>query len=477
MTIVRVGDTITAAVTQTPRARSSLTDRAQGSTAEMRIIIIGAGAVGSYLAERLSAEGQDVVVIEDDERSAHDLQSRIDALVMVGNGASTALLEEAGAERADLLIAVSNNDGANVLACHAGKEIGAKTTIARIEEPELREGADLLGVDVIIDPSATAAEELADIVGLGGPSELVQFADDKLVMIGGIVATNAPITRGPLSLLRLRNADWGWVVAALVRDGQTIVAHGDTEVRSGDHALVMTTEDKVERATKLIGLTRRHIDRTIIMGGTRLAVLTARRMLDSGLEVVLVDEDSERAVKLADKYPKALVMVGDPTDPDVLASLDLGPNDVALGLTGWDEVNLLSCLVAKASGAGMVISRFNRIPYVRLLAGVGIDAAVSSRLMAASAILRFVRQGNVEQVATFSDTDAEAIEIEVAEGSEAVGKSLLELALPVGVIIGGISRKETTFVPDGSTVVRAGDHIIFFALPRDIERSADLFTK
>jgi trk system potassium uptake protein TrkA len=154
----------------------------------------------------------------------------------------------------------------------------------------------------------------------------------------------------------------------------------------------------------------------------------------------------------------------------------LGEHDVALGLSGWDEVNLLACLVAKAVGAGMVIARFNRIPYVGLLAGVGIDAAVSSRLMAASAILRFVRRGQVEQVATFSDTDAEAIEIEVSDQSRAVGKTLLELTLPVGVIIGGISRAGTTFVPDGSTVIRDGDHIIFFALPHDIEESTALFT-
>ena len=145
-------------------------------------------------------------------------------------------------------------------------------------------------------------------------------------------------------------------------------------------------------------------------------------------------------------------------------------------MSGWDEVNLLSCLVAKASGAGMVIARFNRIAYVGLLSGVGIDAAVSSRLMAASAILRFVRQGKVEQVATFSDTDAEAIEIEVSEGADAVGKTLLDLKLPVGVIIGGVSRNGTTFVPDGSTIIRSGDHIIFFSLPRDIEESSALFT-
>jgi trk system potassium uptake protein TrkA len=440
------------------------------------VIIIGAGAVGSYLAERLSAEGQDVVVIEDDESRAMELQDRIDALVVVGNGASGHTLQEAGAEKADLLIAVSNSDGANVLACHAGKEMGVPMTIARIEDPEIREGADRLGVDVVIDPSATAAEELVDIVGFGGASEMIQFAEGKLVMVGGRVTADAPITRGPLSLLRPRSAEWGWVVAALVRHGTTIVAHGDTVVRPGDHALLMTTDDNVDRATKLIGVKRRHIDRAVIMGGTRLAELAARAMLQAGIDVVLVDEDSSKAAKLASKYPKVLVINDDPTDPEVLGELDLGDKDVAIGLTGWDEVNLLACLVAKASGAGMVIARFNRIPYVGLLSGVGIDAAVSSRLMAASAILRFVRHGKIEQVATFSDTDAEAIEIEVAETSEAVDKTLLELRLPVGVIIGGVSRNGTTFVPDGSTVIRAGDHIIFFSLSRDIKESTALFT-
>ncbi len=443
----------------------------------MRIIIVGAGAVGSYLAERLSAEGQDVVVIEADEARASDLQSHIDALVISGNGASTHTLEEAGAAKADLLIAVSNSDGANVLACHAGKDLGTATTIARIEDPEIREGADRLGVDVVIDPSATAAEELVGIVGVGGATELIQFADGKLVMVGGIVAPNAPITAAPLRQLRKRSAEWGWVIAALVRDGRTIIAHGDTTVQPGDHALVMTTGDHVDGATRLLGVKRRQIDRAVVMGGTRLAELTAKAMRNAGLAVVIVDEDSNRCTKLAARHDSALVVCGDPTDPDVLGELDLGPKDVAMGLTGWDEVNLLACLVAKASGAGMVIARFNRISYVGLLSGVGIDAAVSSRLMAASAILRFVRQGQVEQVATFSDTDAEAIEIEVAQGAEADGRTLLDLHLPVGVIIGGVSRDGTTFVPDGSTVIRGGDHIIFFALPGDIEESSALFTR
>ena len=442
----------------------------------MRIIIIGAGAVGSYLAERLSAEGQDVVVIEDDERRAAQLQETIDALVLTGNGASAPTLEAAGAEKADLVIAVSNSDGANVLACFTATELGAKTTIARIEDPEIREGADRLGVDVVIDPSATAAEELTALIGSGGASELIHFADGQLVMVGGTVAANAPITGDTLKELRLRNAEWGWVVAALVRDGETIVAHGDTEVRPGDHALVMTTNDRISEASQMLGIKRKDFDRAVIMGGTRLAELTADVLAASGMSVVIVDEDETRCTRLAAHHPSALIICGDPTDPEVLAELELEEDDVLLALTGWDEVNVLSCLVAKAHGAGMVIARFNRIAYVGLLSGKGIDAAISSRLMAASAILRFVRQGQVEQVVTFSDTNAEAIEMEVEEGSRAVDKSLLELELPVGVIIGGISRNGTTFVPDGSTVIRAGDHIIFFSVPRDIEESSELFS-
>ncbi len=442
----------------------------------MRIVVVGAGAVGSYLAERLSQEGQDVVVIEDNPGVAAELQESIDAMVIQGNGASSILLEQAGAGKADLFIAVTSSDGANVLACHAAKDLGAEMTIARIEDPEIREGSGQLGVDVIIDPSATAAEEIVDIVGLGGASELIQFADGKLVMVGATVVRDAPITAFPLRQLRMREAEWGWVLAALVRHGRTIVAHGDTEVLPGDHVLIMTTDDNVDRATRMIGLKRRHLERAIIFGATRLAELTADAMHEAGLSVVIIDEDGQRCSGLADKHPDAIVMCGDPTDPALAASLDLGPNDVALGLTGWDEVNLLTCLVAKASGAGMVISRFHRIDYVGLLSGIGIDAAASSRLMAANAILQFVRFGDVERVVTFSDTDAEAIEMEVATKSEAANKSLLDLHLPVGVIVGGISRNGTTFVPDGSTVIRPGDHIIFFALPRDIQESTALFS-
>lgn len=442
----------------------------------MKIIVMGAGAVGSYLATLLSSEGQDVHLIETDEALAAEIQEELDALVIVGNGASIKTLEEAGAANADLLIAVSNSDGANILACHTAHQLGTKRTIARIEEPELREGVDQLGVDVVIDPGATAAKELLSLVRQTGVSEIVEFAGGELVLVGGNVTPNSPLTRGALNHLRMRHAEWGWVVVALVRHGRTIVASGETQVLAGDHVLLMTTADNVDKATALLGLRKARIERIVIMGTTRLSELTTEAMLEAGFSVVLIDKDRARCSLMSARHPKALVVHGDPTDPEVLTELELGRRDAVLALTGWDEVNITVCLVAKALGAASTIARFNQIAYVSLLSGHGIDAAVSSRLLAASAILRYVRHGSIHQVVTFSDTDAEAIEVEVAEGSPAVGASLFDVDLPGGVVVGGISRGETTFVPDGSTRIRAGDHLIFFTLPEHIDKSTDFFT-
>lgn len=441
----------------------------------MKVVIVGAGAVGSYLAERISAEGKDVVVIEGNELVAARLQDRIDALVMTGNGASASVLTEAGVDKADLLIAVSNSDGANILACYTAHELGARKTVARIEDPELREGVDRLGVDVIIDPSATAAAELVALVTRSGISELVPFADGQLTLVGGAVTIGSPLIGQSLNRARLREAHWGWALATIVRHGHTIIAHGDTVVEPGDHALVMVKQDDVELATKLLGLKMHRIDRVVVMGSTRLAELTVDSLAEAGFEVVLVDADSDRCRQLSERHPKALILQGDPTDPEVLAELNLSAEDMVLALTGWDEVNVLACLVAKSLGAARAVARFNRLSYVGLLSDVGIDGAISSRLLAASAILRFVRQGKIQQVVTFADSEAEAIEVEVDQSSEAVGKTLIDLELPPGVVVGGISRPGTSFVPDGSTVIRGGDRLIFFSLPAEIDETTELF--
>lgn len=441
----------------------------------MHIIIIGAGAVGSYLAERLSTEGQDVVVIEDDADRAAELQERLDALVIVGNGASPAILEKAGIDQADLLIAVSNSDGANVLACHVGAELGVKRTVARVEDPDMREALAGLEVDFVIDPGEAAAHELVALVKQSGVSELIEFAEGRLSLVGATLAAGSRLIGKPLKDLRPEISDWDWVVTAVVRHGKTIVAHGDTVMQEGDHVLLMVGAKSVHRAVELLGVRQHVIRRVIVLGSTRLADLTTGMLLEARFDVVVVDQDPARCRKLAERYPRALILCDDPTNPATMENLSLDDSDAVLALTGWDEVNILGCLVARAHGVMTTVARFNRIEYVNLLSGVGIDAAVSSRLIAAGAILRFVRRGRIHSVVTFKDTDAEAIELEVDSASSVVGERLVDLGLPQGAVIGGILRNSTTLVPTGGTVLEAGDRIIFFTLPECIAAIEKLF--
>ena len=440
----------------------------------MKIVIIGAGAVGSYLAERLSSEGQDVVVIEGNPDRAAQSQARLDVLVIEGNGASPKVLRAAGAPRADLLIAVSNSDGANLLACHTASQLGTARTIARVEDPELREGLTDLNVDVVIDPAYTAAEELLHLVQQGGVSELIEFGDGKLTLVGGIVQTGSPLAGRSLTEVRSSVSDFEWVAAVIVRHHKTIIARGETVVLAGDHVLMMVTEGHVEDATDLWGLNTRHVTRAVILGSTHLAEVTAQKLVEE-MNVVIVDPDRERCRVMASDYGKALVSCGDLTDPEVLRSIGLTRNDAVLALSGWDEVNILACLLARALGAGTTVTRVNNQALIGLLGGVAVDAVVSSRLAAANAILQYVRRGRIHSVATFKDTDAEAIELEVTATARAAGQQVAELALPDGAVIGGILRNGSASVPTGTTMIERGDRVILFALPSALPVIETLF--
>jgi trk system potassium uptake protein TrkA len=441
----------------------------------MLIVIVGAGAVGTHLAERLSAEGQDVVLIDSDPRRAQEMRERIDALVITGNGASRSILTQAGVESADLLIAVSSNDGANILAAHSGRQLGVRKTIARVSDPGLREGLTDLDVDVVIDPEESAAQEIVGLISQGGVSELIEFGRGQLALVGGRPDETSPLVGHPLSTLRRTVNGFDWVATAVVRAGSTIVAHGDTEIQVGDHVLLMVHSEHIEAAKALMGINRRDIRRALVMGTTRVAELTAEYLIDAGHDVVMVDPDVARCRQMAERHGRALIVTGDPTDPEVLSEFQIGDDDAVIALTGLDPTNILTALVAKALGAATTVARVNRLSYVGLISGFGIDATVSVRLAAANSILRFVRRGKIHSVVTFNDTDAEVIEMEVDAASEAVGKTLAELPLPAGAVIGGIMREGDAMVPTGETEIQPRDHLIIFTLPQTMSKVEGLF--
>ena len=218
----------------------------------MRIVIVGAGAVGAYLAERLSVEGQDVVVIESDAARAAEVQSQVDCLVINANGASMHALEDAGIADAALLIAVTSSDAVNVLASQAAARLGVPTRVARVEDPTLREDLEAHGVDVVIDPAEALTKELLLLVRRGGVSEVFEFADGRISLVGGYVQEDSPLDGTTLKELRQDVSGWDWIIAAVVRNGDTFIARGDSEILAGDHVLAVTEGKEAKEALRLM---------------------------------------------------------------------------------------------------------------------------------------------------------------------------------------------------------------------------------
>jgi len=434
----------------------------------MKIFIVGAGAVGSYLAERLSYEGQDVVMIESDPVRAAAAQSEIDCLVVTGNGASVETLKRAGLRDADLLIAVSSSDAVNVLACSAGTKLNVPRKVARVEDPQLKAEVEALGVDLVIDPDEAAARELLRLAESGGISESIDFAGGELVLLGAHVDPGAKFIGHTLSELRETVSGWNWLVVATIRHGQTRIARGSTIIRARDHILIMAHREGVAEAYDWLELSSKPAEKVIVLGSTRLARLTSQLLAESGIHTTLIDADIERCRAVAEALPDVVTVCGDITDPKMLKAEGVASADTVMALTGWDGENVLGALAAKALGATETIARFSRTELVGLVTGEGIDAAVSSRMSAANEILRFVRRGVIHSVVTFADSDAEAIELEIGPGSDAIGKTIAQLHLPHSMIIGGVQRGDSAVVPRGDTRIELGDHLIVITLPETI---------
>lgn len=441
----------------------------------MRIVIVGGGADGSHLAERLVAEGDDVAIVEADPLRAAHLRERLDAHVVEGNGASPSVLRRAGVDRADILFAVSDDDGTNVLACQTARSLGLKRTVARIEHSELQDIVLKSGVEAVIDPRAAVAEKLVGLVAHPGLSDYFRFCDGSIVILGGIVSTSSELVGRSLADMRKSLAGWDCVIASVTRDDQTLVGRGATVIEAFDKILLVVRARDVTRASSLIGEDPVQIDRVIIIGGGRVAELSAAAIREDGRRVLLIHDDRERAHGIAARHPKIDVIVADATDPQVLQSLEIGRRDGVLALTRSDAVNLLSCLIADGLGASTTVSRFNRIGLFDLMPAYGVSAGVSAKIAAANAVLRFVRRGAIVSAADFMTGGIEALEIEIMDNAPAIGASVGELGLPDGAVIGAILRSGTAVVPRGSSRFERGDRVVVLSTPDTVGTVERLF--
>ncbi|HKK50646.1 MAG TPA: Trk system potassium transporter TrkA, partial [Myxococcota bacterium] len=444
----------------------------------MKVLIVGAGEVGFHLAERLSEEGQDVILIESDPDRAEFASQQLDVLTIVGNGASIPILEQAGAKGAKVMLAVTSQDEVNVISCLAASRMGIQYTIARISTPEYYRrdsvlSGEQMGIDLMINPERECAWETFQLLQSAAATDVAHFADGRVQLLGVRVKEGAPVAGKTLARIAAELEDSHYVTVAIVRDGRTIIPRGRDRIEPGDQIYVIAPSDEVREIPRLAGYSGFTLRRVMIAGGSTEGEYLAQLLEQHGIECTILDNDRRRCLELAEALPKSLVLHADATDLELLEMEGVAGIDGFVAATGHDETNMLSSLLAKTVGARKVVSLVHKFEYLPLVPKVGIDAAVSPRMSTVNAILRYVRRGRVMTVAALKGIEAEAIEFKVSESCAVAGARLVDLALPEGALIGTILRGEEIVIPRGTDRIQPGDEVIVFALPSaiaDIER-------
>lgn len=447
----------------------------------VHIIIIGAGEVGGYLAERLRGEGLDVVVVESDPVRAAAVGADLDVQVITGSGSNPSVLIQAGIGRADLLAAVTENDEVNLIASLLAKQHGVKTTVVRIETEAMRgkDAAGLLaavGADVVVDPDAETADEILELVHTTGADEVYPMANGELVVLGAFVSESAPVANRSLAEIgRSLGDEWHFLFGAITRNGDTVIPRGDQMLLPGDHVRVLSRAQAQSDLLRLLGVASTRARRVMVLGGGAVGSRVAARLEQEGVEVVVIERDEQQALALSQTFQRAMVVRGDVTDTELLLEESVGEMDAVVAATGEDASNVLACAFAIAEGAKFTVAVLHRLALLPLVRRFGIDAALSPRTASANSVLRAVR-GDTTAVTTFLEGDSEVDELEISAGSKADGAIVADLPLPKNILIGAVVRAgEPAKIVRGHTELLAGDHIIVFGRPNALAAVRPVF--
>ncbi|WP_290623335.1 MULTISPECIES: Trk system potassium transporter TrkA [unclassified Archaeoglobus] len=435
----------------------------------MRIVIAGAGEVGYSLAMSL-ASNHDVIVIEKDY-SRYERVSELDVVTIQGNAANSKILKEAEVEKADVFLAVTGNDEANLLSGLAAKKVGAKNVIVRVENPEYVEKPIVrdhpLGFDVILCPQLALAHEAARLIGIPGAIEIVTFSGGRVEMIELQVMKNS---RADGTKIRDLNLPPNVIITSVYRNGEIEIPRGDTVLRAGDRVAVVGRTEDIEALKGVFGppVTRR----VVIFGAGTIGSYIARILGKGRMSVKLIESSMEKCESLSAELENVKIVCGDATDLEFLVEEEVGKSDAVVATTESDEKNLLISLLSKNLGARTAIAKVEKREYVKLFEAVGVDVALNPRSVTYHEVNKLLRRMQIETVAEIEGTAV--IEV-VVKNPKLVGKSFKELDLPEDAIIGTVVRREECLIPRGDTRLELNDRLLVFARWDEIEKIEEIF--
>ena len=438
----------------------------------MRILILGGGAVGALMARRLTREKNEVIIVESSEERCAELEEILDAKIVRGSASSIRVLKRAGLAEAEMLIAVTNSDEANLLGCliaQVHSEI--KIKVARLRTHEVDQwrsvcGGAILNIDLVIHPDRETAERILRVVALPGISEILDFAEGRVKLVGTNVTQDSWVVGKSMADLEKKGPPKNSLVAMVSRGQQVIVPRGDDQLRVGDHVYIVLPADKMAETLEFMGIPKAtRVKRVFIVGGKQIGIEVALQLEEMGVQVKLFERDLARCEKISTLVETTVVVHADGTDQQTLMEENIEGIDAYLALTGDDEENIIASLLAKRVGARKAIALVNRLDFVPMAQLLGINSIFSTRLVVVDRILQFVRKGHVLSVTTLREEEAEAIELVATPGAKFLGKKLKDVHLPRGAIVGAIVRPSgKVIIPRGDAVIQAGDRVIFFCL-------------
>ncbi len=445
----------------------------------MDIVIVGAGEVGHHLADILSREDHRVSVVDPDPEQAQRLMEALDVQVLVGDGTRVEVLTKAAAQKADLLVAVTHDDNVNMLACALAKQLGAKRIILRLKDITRLEGyryfyKNTLGFDVVLSTDELAADEIVGTVRQHRALEVESFADGRVQLRRLRIREEGELTSETLAALRLPS---GLLVVAVSRKEEFFLPGGDDRLMVDDQVYLMGRGPDLDQFELLAGAPKLGRRAVVIMGGGGVGRMIARRLGSvPGVSVRLMEKSAARAREIASEFSRSvMVLVGDSTDLDLLMEERIGEANVFIATTGDDERNMVACQLARSLGVERTVAMVNKASYRQIYDLLGVDRAISPRVLCANHILRFVRSRSVSSIAVIADGRAEVLELEAHHKDGKSERKVKNLGLPRGTVLGAVVRADEVIIPSGDTVVKNGDQVILFTLPDNLAAIEETF--
>lgn len=444
----------------------------------MKIVIAGAGDMGTHLAKMLSGNGHDITVADVDPKALGELGNLADVETTEGDTTQFSVLRKAGVRKCDLFIAVRSVENDNILSAVMAKQLGARKAIARIDsneylEPNSKEIFIDMGIDYLFYPEQIAAREVINLLGHTSTTEYVDFAAGKLSLVAFKLELTSPLL-GKKIIEEGMDEDVEYRTVAIVRGSRTIIPGSEDRYEAEDMVYIIARHNSAQSVVELSGNRQVEIRNMMILGGSRIGVRIANELQNS-VNVKLVDYNSDKAYRLAEMLDKTLIINEDGRDTEAMLEEDLSGMDAFVAVTGRSETNILAAMLAKRMGVKKVIAEVENINYISLAESIGVDTIINKKLVTASNIFRFTMTTDVQAIKCLTGSQAEVLEFIVKPNSPATKSSVLELGLPDDAMIGGVVRGDRVFIAVDSTRINAYDRVVVFAMPDSIMRVAEFF--